>query len=124
MLLEGASEGTGLGTHFLKHVERCAVLIHLIDVTAEDVVESYRIIRHELEQYGHKLATKKEIIALNKIDSLTAEDIQEKQTALEKQTGSKIYTISGIAHTGVVDLLREVVRYIPKRNNDDTTEEE
>ena len=70
-LIEGASEGAGLGTHFLKHVERCSVLIHLIDATAEDVTESYRIIRDELAGYGHALANKKEFIALNKIDSLT-----------------------------------------------------
>ena len=124
-LIEGASEGTGLGTHFLKHVERCSVLIHLIDATAEDVVESYKIIRHELEEYGHKLAGKTEIVVLNKIDSLTPEDIQEKKTALEKEVGKKIYTISGIAHTGVIDMLRDVMSYVPpKGNKNGTTEEE
>lgn len=124
-LIEGASEGTGLGTHFLKHVERCSVLIHLIDATAEDVVDPYRIIRHELEQYGHQLAGKKEIVALNKIDSLTPEDIVEKKTALEKEVGGKVYTISGIAHTGVIDMLRDVMSYVPPRGNEnDTTEEE
>ena len=122
-LIEGASEGTGLGTHFLKHVERCSVLIHLIDATAEDVVESYKIIRHELEEYGHKLAGKTEIVALNKIDSLTPEDIQEKKTALEKYIGGKVYTISGIAHTGVVDMLREVMTYVPAKGNQDNGQE-
>jgi GTPase len=73
-LIEGASEGAGLGTRFLGHVERSASLIHLIDGTQEDVVEAYRIIRGELEAYGEGLADKAEILALNKIDALSPEE--------------------------------------------------
>lgn len=118
-LIEGASEGMGLGTHFLKHVERCGVLIHLIDGTAEKVAESYRTIREELKRYGHGLADKQEIIALNKTDSLTPEEIQKKKKELEKVSGETVYLISGIAHTGVTDLMRAVVPFIPGKDNSD-----
>lgn len=117
-LIEGASEGTGLGTHFLKHVERCSVLIHLIDATAEDVVESYKIIRTELEQYGHSLGTKKEIVALNKIDALTPEEIEKKRKKLQKVVSNTVFTISGVSHQGLTDLLRMVVQYTPNRRRD------
>jgi GTP-binding protein len=117
-LIEGASEGTGLGTHFLKHVERCSVLIHLIDSTAEDVVESYKIIRTELEQYGHSLGIKKEIVALNKIDALTSEEIEKKRKKLQKVISDTVFTISGVSHQGLRELLRTVVQYIPSRRKD------
>lgn len=123
-LIEGASEGTGLGTHFLKHVERCSVLIHLIDGTEEDVVGAYRIIRHELEQYSPRLAAKQEIVALNKIDALTQEDIQNKMTALMNATKSSVFAISGVAHQGIIDLLRCAVASIPakgEKQNDVTS---
>lgn len=124
-LIEGASEGTGLGTHFLKHVERCSVLIHLIDGTSEDVADSYRIIRHELEQYSPKLATKQEIVALNKTDALTPEEIREKQEQLEKVVGSPVFAISGVAHQGLTDLLRRAISFIPVKGEtlNDTFEE-
>ena len=82
-LIEGASEGAGLGTRFLGHVERSASLIHLIDGTQDDVVEAYRIIRGELEAYGEGLADKAEILALNKIDALTPEAREEKAAELK-----------------------------------------
>ena len=69
-LIEGAHEGHGLGTRFLGHVERCAVLLHLIDVTGEDPVGAYRVIRKELKAYSPELAEKPEVIAFNKIDLL------------------------------------------------------
>ena len=114
-LIEGASEGMGLGTHFLKHVERCGVLIHLIDGTAEKVGEAYKTIREELKRYGHGLADKREIVALNKIDSLTPEEIQKKKKELEKITGKPVFAISGVAHTGIQDLMRAVVPFIPRK---------
>lgn len=114
-LIEGASEGVGLGTHFLKHVERCSVLVHLIDATEEDVVTSYKVIRKELEKYGHALATKQEIVALNKIDSLTAEEVQKKQKKLSKVVKTPIYMISGIAHQGVQELLRATLEFVPHK---------
>ena len=81
-LIEGASEGAGLGTRFLGHVERCAVILHLIDGTEEDVVGAYRTIRRELADYGHGLADKPEIIGLNKIDAIDPAEVDEKRRAL------------------------------------------
>ena len=120
-LIEGASEGTGLGTHFLKHVERCAVLIHLIDGTAEDVGESYRTVRGELVQYGQGLAEKPEIVALNKCDSLTDEEIRTKVAELEKVSGRQVMAVSGVAHTGMTQLLRALVPLIPNRRHENET---
>ncbi|HWA62954.1 MAG TPA: GTPase ObgE, partial [Caulobacteraceae bacterium] len=77
-LIEGASEGAGLGTRFLGHLERTAVLIHLVDATQEDVAEAWRTVRHELEAYGAELAEKPEILALNKIDALDAETLDQR----------------------------------------------
>ena len=120
-LIEGASEGTGLGTHFLKHVERCAVLIHLIDGTAEHVGEDYQIVRRELVQYGHALADKPEIVALNKCDSLTDEDIRTKMAELKKVSGRTVLAVSGVAHTGMTELLRALIPLIPNRRHSDET---
>jgi GTP-binding protein len=107
-LIDGASEGAGLGTRFLGHVERCSVLIHLIDGTEIDVVASYHTVRHELEAYGADLSKKIELITLNKCDSLTAEEIEIQKAELEKNTGKSILVISGIAGTGVKEMLNDV----------------
>ncbi|MBJ7510693.1 GTPase ObgE [Brevundimonas sp.] len=105
-LIEGASEGAGLGTRFLGHVERSASLIHLIDGTQEDVVHAYHIIRGELEAYGEGLADKAEILALNKIDALTPEEREEKAAALEAVAGRQPMLVSGVSGEGVPALLR------------------
>ncbi len=105
-LIEGASEGAGLGTRFLGHVERSASLIHLIDGTQEDVVEAYRIIRGELDAYGEGLSDKTEILALNKIDALSDEERAEKSAALEAASGKKPMLVSGVSGEGVTELLR------------------
>jgi len=113
-LIEGAHEGVGLGDKFLKHVERCAALLHLVDGTEEDIVKSYKDIRFELEQYGNEIVEKKEVIAINKIDALTDEEIEEKKEALEKAAGQKVFVISAVAKEGVFDLLREINKYISR----------
>ncbi|KQW86582.1 GTPase ObgE [Brevundimonas sp. Root1279] len=105
-LIEGASEGAGLGTRFLGHVERSASLIHLIDGTQDDVAGAYRTIRHELEAYGEGLGEKTEILALNKIDALTPEMREEKAAELEAVSGVKPYLVSGVSGEGVTELLR------------------
>jgi GTP-binding protein len=105
-LIEGASEGAGLGVRFLGHVERCAVLIHLIDGTQDDVAEAYRQIRHELAAYDEGLAAKPELLALNKIDALDADARAEKAAALKAASGQAPYLISGVSGEGVKDLLR------------------
>ncbi|MDR2902470.1 MAG: GTPase ObgE [Lactobacillales bacterium] len=111
-LIEGASEGVGLGTRFLKHVERCAAFIHLIDGTAEDVVASYKTIRAELKKYNALITKKTELIALNKIDALQPDEIDQKVKALEKASKKKVYPISAVAHKGLEPLLREAKKIV------------
>jgi GTP-binding protein len=105
-LIEGAHEGRGLGDMFLGHVERCAVLLHLVDGTAEDVVADYETIIGELEAYGGGLAEKPRVTVLNKIDALIEDDVAERRAALEAASGGPVMTMSGVARTGLVEVLR------------------
>ncbi len=107
-LIEGAHEGRGIGDRFLGHVERCSVLLHLIDGTSEDVAEDYRIIIHELESYGGALADKPRITALNKIDALDDEERAEKRAALEAAVGGEVMLMSGVSREGLLEVLRAV----------------
>ncbi|GBR04590.1 GTPase ObgE [Acetobacter oeni] len=111
-LIEGAHEGTGLGTRFLGHVERCAVLLHLIDGSAGDVVEAWRMIRHELAEYGGGLGDKPEIIVLNKADAMSPQQISGRKRALEKASGTPVMVISAVARQGVTEVLRALFRYV------------
>ncbi|WP_011455404.1 GTPase ObgE [Jannaschia sp. CCS1] len=104
-LIEGASEGRGLGDTFLGHVERCAALLHLVDGTSEDVVGDYQTIIAELEAYGGELALKPRITALNKIDAIEPEELAKKRAALGKVAGN-LMEMSGVARTGVTEVLR------------------
>lgn len=105
-LIEGASEGAGLGTRFLGHVERSGVLIHLVDGTQDDVAGAYATIRGELEAYGEGLADKTELLALNKIDALSEEARAAKAAELEAAAGVWPRLVSGVSGEGVRDLLR------------------
>ena len=100
-LIEGASEGAGLGTRFLGHVERCRMLLHLIDGVEDDPIESYRVVRHEVEAYGHGLAEKPELVALNKCDAIAADEAEEKRLALEAAIGRPVLAISAVAGIGM-----------------------
>ncbi|MDR3475933.1 MAG: GTPase ObgE [Devosia sp.] len=111
-LIEGAHEGAGVGDRFLGHVERCGVLIHLIDGTAEDVAASYRTIRGELAAYDEALGEKPELVVLNKIDALTPEEIKAKAKALKKASKAVVMQISGATHQGVDDVLYAVLRVL------------
>ena len=106
-LIEGASEGAGLGARFLGHVERCAVVLHLIDGTEEDVVGNYRTIRDELSSYGHGLADKPEIIGLNKIDAIDPDEVEKKRRALARAAGkgTPVLALSGVSGAGVPQVL-------------------
>ncbi len=104
-LIEGASEGRGLGDLFLGHVERCSALLHLIDGTSEDVVVDYQTIINELEAYGGELADKPRITVLNKVDALLPDEVAEKRAALEAVAGP-VMEMSGVARTGLTDVLR------------------
>lgn len=109
-LIAGAHEGIGLGDKFLKHVERSGVLLHLIDVTQENIIEAYDTIRTELVEYG--LEDKIEVIALSKCDSLDEDEIKKKQAILKKHTKQKIYAISSAAQKGIKPILRELHKHI------------
>jgi GTP-binding protein len=106
-LIEGASEGAGLGTRFLGHVERCAVILHLIDGTQDDVVGAYGAIRHELAGYGHGLADKPEIIGLNKIDAIDPDAVTRKTRALARaaRRGTPVLPLSGVSGAGIPHVL-------------------
>lgn len=105
-LIEGAHEGVGLGIQFLRHIERCGVILHVIDGTAEDVLENYRIVREELEQYSDLLAHKDEIVVLNKADALMPEVLDEKLRVLKDSGINEIKVISAVAKQGLTDVLR------------------
>lgn len=105
-LIEGASEGRGLGDQFLGHVERCAVLLHLVDGTSDDVAADARTILTELEAYSDILADKPRITALNKIDALDAETLAERQAQLEAEIGGPVLLMSGVSRQGVQGVLR------------------
>jgi GTP-binding protein len=105
-LIEGASEGAGLGTRFLGHVERCSVLIHLVDGTGPNVAEAYLQVRRELEAYGQGLADKPEIVALNKADALSRDDRLDLVTELGTAAGRAPMIVSGVSGEGVRELLR------------------
>ncbi|MDI2112491.1 GTPase ObgE [Commensalibacter nepenthis] len=120
-LIEGAHMGSGLGDRFLGHVERCALLLHLIDITSEDVVQTWQTIRHELEAYEGNLVEKHEIIGLNKADLLTPEEALEKQQSLEKATGQKVFLLSAATHHGVKDILYYLQNYITNHKLNDSS---
>jgi GTP-binding protein len=111
-LIEGAHEGSGLGDRFLKHIERCGVLIHIIDATSEDVKQDYLTIRNELESYSPLLKEKTEIICLNKTDSVTAKELKEQIKILQDLTGQTIYPISGYTGEGVEIVLKKTLEAV------------
>jgi GTP-binding protein len=106
-LIEGAHEGAGIGTRFLGHVERCAVVLHLVDGTLDDVAGAYRAIRHELAAYGHGLADKPEIVGLNKTDALDPEEVVGKCRALQRAAGrhATVLPLSAVSGHGVPKIL-------------------
>jgi len=114
-LIEGASEGAGLGARFLGHVERTAVLIHLVDATQDDVAGAWRTVRQELEAYGEGLADKPEILALNKVDALDPATRAEKARALRAAAGARPRLVSGVSGEGVTELLRQAYALVRSR---------
>ena len=107
-LIEGASEGRGLGMQFLAHVERCKVLLHLVDGTSSTITKDYRTIIREIEAYSEVLGDKPRLLALNKCDALDKKTISERRRALEKASGGPVHVISGVAGMGLQDVLRDL----------------
>jgi GTP-binding protein len=104
-LIEGAHQGKGLGIKFLRHIERCKLLIHIIDGISNDVVSDYKTINAELKDYSKKLTKKKQIIVLNKIDAIDEKTLQKKINKLKKVTKSTIYPISAVTGFGIKTLV-------------------
>ena len=100
-LIEGAHEGVGLGDRFLGHIERCRVLLHLVDGTGEHAGEAYKTVRAELEAYGHGLADKPEIVALTKIDALTPERLKQQAARLKRASKKTPLLLSAQSGKGV-----------------------
>ncbi|TDT77847.1 GTP-binding protein [Litoreibacter halocynthiae] len=107
-LIAGASEGKGIGDRFLGHVERCAVLLHLVDGSSDTVAEDYQTIITELEAYGGVLADKPRVTALNKIDALDDDERAEKKAELEAASGGPVMMMSGVSGEGLTEVLRAV----------------
>ena len=108
-LIEGAHEGAGIGDRFLGHVERTAVLLHLVDATLDDPAEAYAIIRGEVEAYGAGLEDKPEVLALSKIDAVPKDELKKKLRALKKTAGRAPLAVSAASGEGVTDVLRALV---------------
>jgi GTP-binding protein len=123
-LIEGAADGTGLGTRFLGHVERCVALVHLIDATQESATEAYRTVRHELEAYGEGIAEKPEIVALNKTDAMTPAEANRKRAALSRAIGKEVRLVSGVSGAGVRELVNEIALMLRDRRVEEGPEEQ
>lgn len=112
-LIEGASEGKGLGDAFLRHVERNSVLLHLIDAYTDDIVTSYKTIRNELEKYNPELIERPEIVALTKCEGLDQDIIKMQVDELKENSDiKKVHTISSASHQGIKELLRDLVKLV------------
>ncbi len=122
-LIEGASEGAGLGTRFLGHVERTRVLLHLVDSTQEDVAEAYETVRSELEAYDDVLIDKPEIVALSKIDALTEDELKKKFDELKQVCNKRPMLLSAVSGKGVDEALYAIAAYIEEAEKTESDED-
>src|SRR3712207_1553900 len=111
-LIEGAHEGAGLGDRFLGHVERCRVLLHLVEGTSEHAGKAYKVVRRELQAYGHGLADKPEVVALSKSDALDPETLKEQVARLKRAAKRMPVVLSSASGQGVQEALRALVRVV------------
>ena len=111
-LIEGAHKGVGLGTKFLKHIERCKTLLHLIDVTEKDLIKSYKQIRAELGKYSKSLLKKNEIIVLNKIDLIDKKNLDSKKKILKSKIKKKIYDLSTFDKSKISKIKSKLLEYV------------
>jgi GTP-binding protein len=118
-LIEGASEGAGLGDRFLGHIERCRVLLHLVDATSADVASDYKTVRRELKAYGGGIDKKKEIVALSKIDALDEDTLAERRDALKKASRKTPLLLSAVSGAGIKEALFALTREISRGNAED-----
>ena len=111
-LIEGAHEGVGLGDRFLGHIERCRALLHLVDGTLEHAGEAYKTVRAELAAYGHDLVDKPEVLALNKADALTPEQLKQQVARLKRVAKTSPLIVSGATGQGVTEVIRALATAI------------
>ena len=111
-LIEGAHEGIGLGDKFLRHIERCKNILHLIDITNDNLLENYSKVRKELFKYSNKLTKKKEIIVFNKTDMISEDEINKKIDIFNKKINKKIYIISVIKNKGLTAIKKVLISYV------------
>jgi len=117
-LIEGAHEGVGLGDRFLGHVERCRVLLHLVDGTGEDAGEAYKTVRAELGAYGQGLTDKPEILALSKADAMSADEIKQQVARLKRAAKKTPLVVSAVSGDGVAEVLRALLKVIETARRD------
>ncbi len=122
-LIEGAHEGVGLGDQFLGHIERCQVILHLVDITQEEPAQAYETVCGELAAYGHGITGKPEIIALSKADSLPAEDVQKKCAEFRTATGKNVIAISAVSGFNMDPVLQKLCEVIAKAKQTATEDE-
>tara|TARA_B000000460_G_C21227752_1_gene269291 strand:- start:71 stop:556 length:486 start_codon:yes stop_codon:yes gene_type:complete len=111
-LIEGAHEGIGLGDKFLRHIERCKSILHLIDITNDNLLENYSKVRKELFKYSSKLVKKKEIIVFNKIDIINKEEISKKLDIFKKKIKKEIFTISTLKRMGLKTIKENLFNHV------------
>jgi len=111
-LVEGAHKGTGLGIQFLKHIERCKSLLHLIDITSEDLKKSYQQVKNELKKYSNKLTKKKELIVLNKIDLIDEKEVNNIIKDFKKNTKSEVIAVSTFNKSSVSKIKSKLLNYV------------
>jgi GTP-binding protein len=123
-LIEGAHEGVGIGDRFLGHIERCRVLLHLVDATEEKVAKAYRIVRGELEAYGAGLDEKPEIVALSKCDAVEPKDLEKKRRALARACGGDVLMVSAATGAGVREAVARLLAEIEAARAEDAARED
>ncbi|PTQ07789.1 GTPase ObgE [Sphingomonas oleivorans] len=123
-LIEGAADGAGIGDRFLGHIERCRVLLHLIDATGEDPIEAYRIVREELDAYGADLVEKPEVLGLNKADAIDPKELEKLRKKLAKESGAEVMILSGATGEGVDAVLDRLLDAIGSAEEESETEAE
>ena len=121
-LIEGAHEGVGLGDRFLGHVERCRVILHLVDANGEHAGQDYKTVRHELEAYGGGLVDKREIVALSKVDACEAEHLKKQADRLRRACGATPLRLSSATRGNVTETLRALIGAIDAGKAETVTE--
>ena len=111
-LIEGAHAGTGLGIKFLKHIERCKTLLHLIDITEKDLIKSYKQIREELKKYSKDLLDKEELVVFNKIDLIEKDQIKKKLSIFKQEINKNAIAMSTLDKKTVSDIKSKLINYV------------